>query len=397
MSNSTSGNARGGRGEKTRREHEIERIKAQAEAKAAQYHAVALKLEAELQREKGSRSQQRPAIAADPGAHSVAVSAAWEPIDPENEEERPAPSWHDASSWLASTVFHLVLILVLAALSLTVADDSVSPVLTAMVDGQEAWELEDVRFEELVDETALDQSPALPVRLEDPGTAALGEVSGTLSAADVSEAGRLAFSDGMGQIGALFGRDGKGYASAGDGTGGATFFGVKAGGNRFVFVVDASTSMKSNGWEACRRELVAAVGRLKPHQSFYVIFFNYKPHPMFSDEDPEPKPLRATPENLARLRKWVDSFRLYSGTRPMEAMKTALQMRPDAVYFLTDGRLQDDTEDYLKKNNKRKDAYDNLVRAAAVQTIGFYSQDGREVLQRIAKDNGGTFRYVRRP
>ena len=48
-------------------------------------------------------------------------------------------------------------------------------------------------------------------------------------------------------------------------------------------------------------------------------------------------------------------------------------------------------------HNKRKDAYDNLVRAATVQTIGFYTQDGREVLQRIAQDNGGTFRYVAPP
>ena len=47
-----------------------------------------------------------------------------------------------------------------------------------------------------------------------------------------------------------------------------------------------------------------------------------------------------------------------------------------------------------ERKNRRKDAYDNLVRAAVIQTIGFYTGDGQEVLQRIAKDHGGTFRFV---
>ncbi len=304
--------------------------------------------------------------------------------------------WQGASSWLASAVVHLIIVLVLGLLTLSVAEKSTSTELTATLQDEDTLELEDAQFEGLIDEEELDQSPALAVEQDDPGVAMLGEAASALDA-EVSELGTLSIAETMGDIGTLFGDEGQGFASTGEGAGGATFFGVKAGGNRFAFVVDASSSMRRNGWEACRRELIAAVARLKPHQSFYVILFNHRPHPMFSDENPQRRPLRATPENLARLRKWVYAFRLNSGTMPMASMKLALSMRPDAIYFLTDGRLHDDTEGYLKKNNKRKDAYDYEVRASTVQTIGFYTEDGRAVLERIAHGNGGTFRYVPRP
>lgn len=386
MSGSESSHDRAGQARKTRREIELERIKAQAASKAAHYHAMALQLEAELRQEETAPPRPRPAS-----------PKAIHTEDAEQLPGGPVAFWQSASSWLFSAVVHLVIILVLGALTLKLGEESAGTALTASIEGEEPAELEAIQLEDPADQLDLEQSQALPVRLEDPGMANLGEVAGTLTAADVSDLGTLDVSDTMGRIGTLFGRNGKGYASAGDGTGGASFFGVKAGGTKFAFVVDASMSMKRNGWEVCKLELIRAVERLKPHQSFYVILFNYRAHPMFSDQHPEPRPVRATPENIARLREWVYAFQLQTGTLPQGSMELALGMQPDAIYFLTDGRLHDNTEGYLRQKNKREDAYHGQVRASTVQTIGFYTQDGREVLQRIAEDNGGSFRYVAPP
>jgi hypothetical protein len=59
------------------------------------------------------------------------------------------------------------------------------------------------------------------------------------------------------------------------------FFGTAAKGNRFVFVVDNSSSMKGGRLEMAVAELVKTVEGLSAKQSFYVIFVSDKPYPMF--------------------------------------------------------------------------------------------------------------------
>ena len=142
---------------------------------------------------------------------------------------------------------------------------------------------------------------------------------------------------------------------------------------------------------------MTAVRRLRPYQFFYVILFASDSHRMFAQNKPEPRLVRATSENIAKLERWLYAYELELGTRPLESMKYALQLRPDAVYFLTDGKLHDDTEGYLKKKNKRQNAYEETVPGAVVHTIGFYTNDGQAVLQRIAKQSGGGFRFVAPP
>ena len=386
MSGSISGSDRGGHGTSLR-QLELERIKARAEAKAAQYRAMAVQLEAKLQQEKRGAAQSaapKPKAKTPPLPPAPKKAAAVVPVrsailEEEEDRERLSVFWDDVSSWLTSAVVHLVIILILGIFTLNMADESPTIELTATIDADDAAELEELQ--------------AFDVKLEDPGLAKLGETTSVLE--HVTDAGQVDLAAMQGEIGTLFGKDGKGWASTG--TGGATFFGVKSAGNRFVFVVDASTSMNRNGWEACQRELIAAVSRLKSYQSFYVILFNREPHRMFSEDDPEPKMVNATPENIERLRKWLYSVPLASGTYPKSSMRLALSLDPDGIYFLSDGRLHDDTEEFLKKHNQRKDRYEKDVPKVPVQTIGFYTNEGREVLKRIARANRGTFRYVARP
>src|SRR5262249_46640550 len=57
------------------------------------------------------------------------------------------------------------------------------------------------------------------------------------------------------------------------------FFGTEARGNRFVFVVDNSSSMKGGRLEMAISELIKTVESLSPRQSFYVIFVSDKTYP----------------------------------------------------------------------------------------------------------------------
>jgi len=386
MGGSISGDGRVGHGGSFR-QFELEQIKAQAEAKAAQYHAVAVQLEAQLQQEKRAATQsaapKRKAKTSPPPVPKKAAAFRIRPVDEKEEAQRDrlAVFWDDVSSWLTSAVVHLVIIVLLGIFTLNMADELPTMELTATIDTTDAAELEELQ--------------AFEVKLEDPGLAKLDETTSTLE--HLADAGQLDLAAMQGEIGAPFGKDGEGWASVGTGTGGATFFGIKSAGYRFVFVVDASTSMKRNGWKACQRELIAAVGRLKSYQSFYVILFNREPHRMFSDDEPEPDFVEATPESIERLRRWVYRFPLASGTYPKSSMRFALSLDPDSIYLLTDGRFHDDTEEFLKEHNQRKDRYDEDVPKVSVQTIGFYTDASREVLRRIARDNRGTFRYVARP
>jgi hypothetical protein len=64
------------------------------------------------------------------------------------------------------------------------------------------------------------------------------------------------------------------------------FFGTEARGDRFVFVVDNSSSMKGGRLEMAVAELRRTIDALSPRQSFYVIFVSDQTYPMFIEIPP---------------------------------------------------------------------------------------------------------------
>ena len=124
---------------------------------------------------------------------------------------------------------------------------------------------------------------------------------------------------------------------------GAEFYGIRADGNTFVFIVDRSNSMRGDRLAEAKNELMYAVRKLTPDQRFYVIFFagltefmRLKGTPV-----PETEPVAATTENLARLQAWVDSVQVEPWTNPFEAVEFALRLSPDAIFLLSDGEFTD--------------------------------------------------------
>ncbi len=193
--------------------------------------------------------------------------------------------------------------------------------------------------------------------------------------------------------------------------GGAQFYGIQATGDRFVFVVDSSTSMRVKFAEA-KRELEYAIRRLGKNQQFYVIFFdrgakrlrlgkwNRKHTRYLVNSRPAPDLVRPTTENIDALIHWMNSIQLEADTNPHPAVVFALnKLRPDAIFLLSDGEFYDDgaTESFLLRENFLVDSVAGRRPKTIVHCVGFYSRQGEITLQRIAKANGGTYRFVEPP
>jgi hypothetical protein len=176
--------------------------------------------------------------------------------------------------------------------------------------------------------------------------------------------------------------------------GSAVFFGARSQGNRFVYVVDNSSSMKDGRFEFAVAELVKSVEALTPRQSFYVIFVSDQPYPMFYPM-PERDLLPATAANKKRLAAWLPKAILASGKNRelIKAMDLAASLRPHAVFLLWDG-------DMKYSDKVRMDVMNHLTRPNqwnfAVHTLGLgiTSLDAEYNLTAIAQAHGGTYRRI---
>lgn len=193
----------------------------------------------------------------------------------------------------------------------------------------------------------------------------------------------------------LLAREGQGKAQAGPSEGGAEFFGTKASGRRFVFVVDCSMSMaERDRWPEAAAELCAAIDRLTPQQLFYVILFDGGVHRMYNHDERQAALFPATVENKERFRAWLSTVRLGYDTRPFLSVKSALDLYPDAIYLLSDGDFKDPTAEYLKKYNRASDAEGRPRPQVVVHTFNFHNREGVAIMRRIARENGGKYVYL---
>jgi hypothetical protein len=179
--------------------------------------------------------------------------------------------------------------------------------------------------------------------------------------------------------------------------GSALFFGTKSKGDRFVFVIDNSSSMKGGRLEMALAELVKTVESLSPKQSFYVIFVSDQTYPMFYPQ-PELDMIPATPPNKKRLVEWLPKAILASGKNRelIKAMDMAAALRPHAVYLLWDG-------DMRYSYTVRLDVMTHLTAPNqwnfTVHTVGMglTTLDSEQNLTAIAQAHGGMFRRIEVP
>lgn len=181
-------------------------------------------------------------------------------------------------------------------------------------------------------------------------------------------------------------------ANALDGT--VQFYGIEARGKSFVFIVDSSRSMIGPKFESAKQELLYAVDQLSGDQSFYVIFFDSTTRRMSFQETgaPERQPAAATRDNVAKLGEWVASIPNGPWTNPSLAVHFALDLRPDAIFLLTDGDFTDRGATIKLLRERNRGAEGSPI---PLHTICLQSRKGEGTLKNIAKSYGGTYRYVK--
>jgi hypothetical protein len=304
-----------------------------------------------------------------------------------------------APSWLVSLVVHLLALIALGMFTFsTLQPPEPATITVASVEEYALETFTDVVITpplENVEHQVVDAPAGALAEMADvTEDSALGDSSGSVASTDLDAIDVGAMED-------LFGSAGQGLKNVGGGQGSAEFFGVKAGGRKFVFVVDSSNSMRGEKFKEAKEELLYAVRRLDKTQAFYVLFFDQDALRMFVDGDnePETRPLPANVPNVRKLEKWLPTVENERRTDPYDAMKIALEMRPDAIFILSDGQFTDRgrTERYLAESNVIDDPVDGRRPRVVVHTIAFYSRDGEPTMQAIAKAYKGTYRFVPRP
>jgi von Willebrand factor type A domain len=169
---------------------------------------------------------------------------------------------------------------------------------------------------------------------------------------------------------------------------GTEFFGAREHGRSFAYVIDCSGSMATrNSLEVAKRELLSSLNVLPPDARFSVIFYNLKVR-VFNDPSGQQGLMPATSANKVRVQNQLRTVSPDGGTDHMLALRAALGLRPEVVFFLTDADLM--------SNN---DVNEILAEAAGsrIQAVEFGrgSDLGMETpLRRLATTTGGTYRYI---
>jgi hypothetical protein len=240
------------------------------------------------------------------------------------------------------------------------------------------------------DDSPLEDSVELNVTAD--SAAPLGPISTFDVATPTADVASLdALPENAGQASGLegFALGGEGKGDGDTGAAATDFFGIGGYGQTFVYVVDASDSMNENGkFDRARYELLQSIEQLASDQRYFVIFYNDAAYPMDADE-----PVLATEKQFAETADWVNHARADRGTNPLPALLHALSLRPDAVYFLSDGQFDPLTVQVLRMRNRPTKRIG--MRQIPIHTIAFVDYLTIGIMRTIARDSGGEHRFVK--
>jgi hypothetical protein len=158
----------------------------------------------------------------------------------------------------------------------------------------------------------------------------------------------------------------------------ASFFGVKAKGKVFVFVVDCSGSMVDNSrMVRAKLELRRSIMRLQYPQRFKVLLYN--------DDlvnTAGPSPVSADLNHKLNALRWLDAIEPSGGTEPLPALSLAVALRPDAIFLLSDGEYPEGIAADIAGRNRTK---------VPIHCIDLSGGAAGDQLRQIAADSGGKF------
>ncbi len=230
---------------------------------------------------------------------------------------------------------------------------------------------------------ALD-APAVPeMSMQEPVAADLMDASAASglegAIGEISDIGTLA---GGGDVGT------SGEAMGGAGGGGASFFGVEATGNRFVYIVDVSGSMGVGGkLDSLKGQLSESIRSLSETAQFIVLPYSDGAMPLGNKTE--------WTEAVWSGKRWaiteIGNLHDAGGTVPLPAFQVAFAMkpRPEAIYFMTDGEFDPVTADEI--------AVLNAKLRVPIHCICFGTRDSEQVMKQIAALSKGSYTFIAGP
>lgn len=218
--------------------------------------------------------------------------------------------------------------------------------------------------------------------------------AGGFGIGDIGRSGVLGIGSGAGTGGGA--GIGQGFG-AGAGTGSASVWNLSASGNNFVYVVDFSGSIVVSVDEL-KRELKRSIGSLRPGQTFDVVLFYGDHGNRILTESFEPGLVKAEPEAKRRFFNWIEKKKPRGSTEPLAALKRALSLDPDAVFFFSDGLFDPNVVDVITKDNNGKVVINCLVFDENLlgdrSGLPKESRDGVKRMKSLADKNKGQTKIV---
>jgi hypothetical protein len=178
-------------------------------------------------------------------------------------------------------------------------------------------------------------------------------------------------------------------AGAGRGIGpGTQFFGARDHAHSFAYVIDCSGSMSSyNSLDMAKREMLASINQLPPDAQFAAIFYNLQAL-MLTDPQGQKGFMAATVTNKARVQTQLERIPPFGGTDHMRALREALKLKPEVIFFLTDA---------ADMSNSEVNEILTEVGSTRIQAVEFGQGTAlgqRTPLGRLATTTGGTYLYI---
>ncbi len=171
-----------------------------------------------------------------------------------------------------------------------------------------------------------------------------------------------------------------------------SLFGVVGEGYKFVYVFDRSGSMGGSGrnsLRAVKAEMLQSLKNLDTVHQFQIIFYNQRPA-IFNPTGTPGRLAFATEQNKERAIRFIESIAAEGGTAHEEALKLAIRLQPDVIFFLTDADDPKLTPAQLAKIR-------HMAAGIVVNAIEFGpgpKPAQASFLAELARQNGGGYAYV---
>lgn len=170
-------------------------------------------------------------------------------------------------------------------------------------------------------------------------------------------------------------------------------FGVEGEGSIFIYVFDRSSSMsgfQGRPLAAAKSQLIKSIHSLNPTNQFQIIFYNNRLSVFNPNHPQQPQLIFADDSGKTLAEDFIRKIQASGSTEHMAALRAALRLGPDVIFFLTDA-----ADPQLSPSELRE--LTRLNKGTMINAIEFGSgpfPGGDNFLVKLARQNDGKHTYV---